>query len=225
MSDARALWAVLPVKDLGDAKQRLAPVLGAAERRALFRAMLEDVLGALGAVRGLGGILVVTRDADAQALARRHGARVLPEAENRGHTEASTAGARALAAQRVAGMVQVPADLPLLTPADVEAVLAAHGEAPAITLAPSRDERGSNAVACSPADLLPLGFGDDSFAPHLARARALGVEPAVVRRPGLGLDIDHPQDLLDFLAAPSPTQAYAYLRESGIAARLIGPQP
>ena len=40
----RSLWAVVPVKDLQHAKQRLAGVLDAAERRALFAAMLEDVL-------------------------------------------------------------------------------------------------------------------------------------------------------------------------------------
>jgi 2-phospho-L-lactate/phosphoenolpyruvate guanylyltransferase len=100
-------------------------------------------------------------------------------------------------------------------------LLQAHGPAPAVTLAPSRDRRGSNAVACSPPDLLPLRFGDNSFLPHLQRARALGIEPRIVARPGLALDIDRPDDLAAFLAMPSPTRAYAYLAESGIADRLI----
>ncbi|MGH6920584.1 MAG: hypothetical protein ACREJ0_23105, partial [Geminicoccaceae bacterium] len=118
--------------------------------------------------------------------------------------------------------VQVPADLPLLAPADIAALLQAHGRAPSITLAPSRDRLGSNAVACSPPDLLPLRFGDDSFYPHLERARGLGVEPTIVERPGLALDVDTPADLGVFLAAPSATRAYAYLMRSGIAARLLG---
>lgn len=225
MSHSRGLWALVPVKDMRDAKQRLSPVLDAAERRELFRAMLEDVLGALAGVGGLAGVLLVTRDADALSLAERHGARVLHESENRGHTRASTLGAQALARDGASGMLQLPGDLPLLTPDDVAAVLAAHGEAPAITLAPSHDGRGSNAVASSPPDLLPLGFGDDSFAPHVARARGLGVEPAVVRRDGIGLDVDGPDDLRRFLAAPSATHAYAYLVASGIAARLGDDQP
>ena len=144
---------------------------------------------------------------------------MLVEPENRGHTAASTLGAATLAAEGAAGMVQLPADLPLVTPADIAALLQAHGEAPSITLAPSRDRLGSNAVACSPPDLLPLRFGDDSFFPHLERARALGVEPAIVERPGLALDVDTPADLAAFLAAPSATRAYAYLAQSGIAAR------
>ena len=93
---------------------------------------------------------------------------------------------------------------------------------PAITLAPSRDHRGSNAVLCTPPDLLPLQFGDDSFKPHLAASRALNIEPAVVERPGLALDIDTPDDLVALLETPSTTRAYDYLRSSGIDKRLIG---
>jgi 2-phospho-L-lactate guanylyltransferase len=213
------LWVVLPVKDLANAKQRLAAVLAPEERRDLFRAMLEDVLSALAATRGLAGILMVTRDPEAQALAARYGARVLVEDANRGHTAASSLGAKALAREAAVGMLQLPADLPLITPADIEALLRAHGAAPAVTLAPSRDRRGSNAVACSPPDLLPLRFGDDSFLPHSQRARDLGIEPRIIERPGLALDIDTPADLAAFLAIPSRTRTYAHLVERVIAGR------
>jgi 2-phospho-L-lactate guanylyltransferase len=218
--DAPRLWAVLPVKDMGHAKQRLAGVLSAEERRGLLAAMLEDVLSALARCDDLAGILLVTRDPQARALADRYGARVLLEPENRGHSAASSFGAATLAEEGAVGMVQVPADLPLLTARDIGAVLRAHAEAPAVTIAPSRDELGSNAVACSPPDVLPLRFGDDSFFPHLGRARALGIEPRIVKRSGLALDVDTPADLAAFLAAPSTTRAYAYLAQSGIAARL-----
>jgi len=214
------LWVVMPVKDLPDAKQRLGAVLDARERQELFRAMLEDVLSALAASTGLAGLLLVTRDPQARRLATRYGARVLVEDENRGHTAASSLGARTLAQEGVSGMVQLPADIPLVTPEDIAALLHVHGEAPAVTLAPSRDQRGSNAVACSPPDLLPLRFGDDSFFPHLRRARALGVEAQIVKRPGLALDVDTPEDLAAFLAAPSETRAYAYLAERGIVGRI-----
>ena len=215
------LWAVVPVKDMPDAKQRLAGVLGARERRALFGAMLEDVLCALAASRCLAGILMVTRDLEARRLAARYGARVLVEEENRGHTSAVSLGAYALAQEGAAGMLQLPADIPLLAPDDITSLLQTHGPAPAVTLSPSRDCSGSNAVACSPPDLLPLRFGEDSFFPHLQRARALGIEPQIVTRPGLALDVDTPNDLAAFLAVPSTTRAYAYLAGSGVAERLI----
>jgi 2-phospho-L-lactate/phosphoenolpyruvate guanylyltransferase len=214
------IWAVVPVKDLQGAKQRLADVLSAKERQELFAAMLEDVLCALAASAGLRGILVVTRDPLGQHLAARYGARVLVEQANRGHTAASSLGARTLTQEGVGSMVQVPADLPLLSPDDIAALLGVHGPAPAVTLGPARDERGTNAVVCSPPDLLPLRFGDDSFLPHVRCARSLGIEPQIVRRAALALDIDTPADLATFLAAPSDTLAWTYLSECGISARL-----
>ena len=218
--DRSGLWAVLPVKDLPHAKQRLAGVLGAQERQKLAAAMLEDVLCALAASADLAGVMLVTTDPEARRLAARYGARVLLETANRGHTAASELGARTLARQGAAGMVQVPADIPLVMPEDIAVLLRVQEAAPAVVLAPSRDGRGTNAVACSPPDALPLGFGEDSFLPHLRRARALGIEPQIVRRPGLALDIDTPDDLATFLAARSATRTYACLAESGIAARL-----
>lgn len=223
--DATTVWAVIPVKDLQHAKQRLAGVLDAGERRALFRAMLEDVLSAVCPCPDLAGVVLVTRDPDAAALAARYGARVLEEEANRGHTAASSFAARVLSERGERGMMQLPADIPLITPEDINMLLGAHASAPAVTLAPSRDARGSNAVLCSPPDLLPLRFGEDSYFPHLERAKALGIEPAIVERPGLALDVDTPEDLHAFLATPSRTRAYDYLVRSGIAARVADAQP
>ena len=203
--------AVVPVKDLGGAKQRLAEVLDQPTRTALFRAMLEDVLEALSGVAPIAGIVLVTRDPEAVALARRYGAECLIEPENRGHTAAVELAAHTLAGRGADALLQIPGDVPRVTAAEIEAVIAAHAPAPAVTIAPSRDYLGSNAVLCSPPDVFPFRFGDDSFYPHLAAARAIGVEPAVVERPGLGLDVDTPCDLEAFLASPSDTRAYRFL--------------
>jgi len=217
---ASGLWAVMPIKDMENAKQRLVPALAPDERRTLFAAMVEDVLVALVQSRLLSGIVVVTRDRQAIDLAGRYGARSLIEPENAGHTAASRFGAATLASEGAVGMIQIPGDLPALTAADIDAVLKVHGKAPAVTIAPSRDELGSNAVACSPPDLLPLRFGDDSFFPHVERARSLGVEPAIVKRAGLALDIDTPADLTAFLGDPAGGNTHRYLLKSGIADRL-----
>ncbi len=215
------LWAVVPIKNFGHAKERLAGILTASERRSLFTAMLEDVLQTLSQCPALTGIVLVTREPQAQALGQRYGARSLIEQANLGHTAASTLGARSLAADKDTSMLQLPADVPLINPDDIDALILAHGNGPAITLAPSRDHRGSNAVLCTPPDLLPLQFGDDSFKHHLAASRALNIEPAVVERPGIALDIDTPDDLVALLETPSTTRAYDYLRSSGIDKRLI----
>lgn len=210
---ATDVHAVVPVKSLRNAKQRLAAVLDQPARTALFRAMLEDVLAALAGATSIAGVVLVTRDEEAIALARRYGAGCLVEPENRGHTAAVEFAAKALAARGAGALLQVPGDIPRVTSGEIEAVIAAHAPAPApaVTIAPSRDHRGSNAVLCAPPDVFPFRFGDDSFFPHLAAARAIGIEPTVVERAGIGLDIDTPDDLEAFLASPSDTRAYRLL--------------
>ena len=219
------IGAVLPIKDFGHAKQRLAGFLSAVERRLLAEAMAEDVLETLSQVSELSEIIVVTRDERAFELAARHGARVLAEPSNDGQSAAVERAAAALGRAGVESLLQVPGDVPGASADEIAAVLAAHGRAsdgaPAVTLVPSYDRRGTNCVLCSPPDVLPFAFGHDSFEPHCEAARAQGIAPRIIALPGLGLDIDTPDDLRAFVARPAAGRTLDYLRESGIAERLL----
>lgn len=208
----RDIWAVLPVKETVLAKQRLANVLSPRLRQELATAMFEDVMQALAGAPGLAGIAVVTLDPKANEIALRWGAEVWTDGAREGHTGAVTAAARRVAANGSA-MLTMPGDIPLVSPADVAQLLIAHSEAPAFTIAPAWDERGSNAIVCSPADLVPLRFGSDSFFPHLAAAQRQGLNPTIVRRDGIALDIDEPADLAKFMRNRSDTRAWALLDE------------
>jgi 2-phospho-L-lactate guanylyltransferase len=207
------LWAVVPVKERGLAKERLAPVLGPQMRQALALAMLEDVLAALTATPGIPGILVVTVDPEASHLAARYGTRLVETGARNGHTGAVAAAARLLAAEGRAGMLTVPGDIPLVTPAELAELVAAHPPAPSFTIAPSHDELGSNAIACSPPDAVPLRFGENSFYPHLRAAEAHGIKPNVLHLPGIALDIDNPEDVVSFMRIDAPTRTRAVLVE------------
>jgi 2-phospho-L-lactate guanylyltransferase len=207
------LWAVVPVKERASAKERLAPMLRPETRQTLALAMLEDVLAALTATRGIAGLLVVTVDPEASRLAASYGGRVTELGARDGHTGAVTAAARLLAAEGCTGMLTLPGDIPLVTPAEIESVLAAHLPAPSFTIVPSHDERGSNAIACSPPDAVPLRFGENSFYPHLQAAETCGIRPNVLRLPGIALDIDNPEDVVSFMRTQSPTRAWAVLSE------------
>jgi 2-phospho-L-lactate/phosphoenolpyruvate guanylyltransferase len=217
------IWAVVPVKEFAGAKQRLASCLTVEERRALATIMLEDVLDAVSTVRELAGVLVVTIDPAATSLAARYGARIVTEGAREGHTGAVTAAARLLVREGQAGMMTMPGDIPRLKSAEIAATLAAHRAAPAFTIVPAHDDLGSNTIICSPPDAVPLRFGEDSFYPHLDAARAHGIEPLVVRQPGIGMDIDSPVDLVAFLKMSPPvrTRTLAFLEQEGIAARLL----
>jgi 2-phospho-L-lactate/phosphoenolpyruvate guanylyltransferase len=217
------VWAVVPVKEFEGAKQRLSSVLSPGERRALATIMLEDVLDAVCAVRELAGMLVVTVDSVAASLADRYGARIVTEAAREGHTGAVAAAARLLAREGQGAMMTLPGDIPLLTSAEIAATLAAHRAAPAFTIVPSHDDLGSNTIVCSPPEVVPLRFGENSFYPHLDAARDRGIDPLIIRQPGIGMDIDNPVDLVAFLrmSPPLPTRTLAFLEQSGVAGRLL----
>jgi 2-phospho-L-lactate guanylyltransferase len=217
-----SIWAILPVKEMAGSKQRLAPLLSAEERVALMRVMVAEVLDALCAARGLAGIAVATLDAWTSDEAQRRGLRVITEGARDGHTGSVTAAARMLAAEGATGILTMPGDIPAVAPTEVEALLAAHRPAPSFTIAPAHDEKGSNGVVLSPPDAVPLCFGNDSYIPHLAAARARGLEPQVLRLPGVAMDIDHPADVAMFarLDVAAGTRTLAWLRKAGVLARL-----
>lgn len=219
------MWLIIPVKDFDNAKQRLDGCLGRRERAGLYRAMLEDVLACVKQVPRLAGVFLVTRDPEAMRLATAFGAQVIEEPENRSHSDAVQWGIDRLLKEGVDTLFTLPGDVPLITPAEVNALIDSHVQGSAFTIAPSRDRRGSNAVLCSPPDVVPLRFGADSFYRHLDLARRSGVEPAVVSLPGVALDIDTPADLELFLARDSTTRARAFLDASGVAARMAAGRP
>jgi 2-phospho-L-lactate/phosphoenolpyruvate guanylyltransferase len=217
-----AIRAVVPVKETSGAKQRLATALPQRLRSELALAMLEDVLGALAGARGLAGIDVVTLAPAARDLAHQYGATISHEAACDGHTAAVMTAAGRLAARGEA-MLTIPGDLPLVTAAEIDRVIEAHRAGGRFVIVPARDERGSNAILAAPADAVPLRFGEDSFFPHLDAARRCGIDPLVVRQPGIGMDIDNPVDLVAFLrmSPPMPTRTSAFLERSGVARRLL----
>ncbi|MBV8119452.1 MAG: 2-phospho-L-lactate guanylyltransferase [Alphaproteobacteria bacterium] len=206
-----AVWGVVPVKERDRAKERLAPLLKPAVRKALALAMLEDVLAALAATARLAGVIVVTVDRGAGQLARRYGARIVAEGARGGHTGAVTATARMLAADPDIAMLTLPGDIPLVTSGEIEQIITAHHAAPSFTIVPSHDEGGSNAILVSPPDAVPLCFGVNSFFPHLRAAEERGICPTVLRLPGIALDIDNPEDLAVLMQRPLSTRTQTLL--------------
>lgn len=233
MSWAAGIWAVVPVKDTAAAKQRLASALPPNLRQELALAMLEDVLAALANVTELAGRIIVTTDLAAARLAARYRFQCHTDGAADGHTGAVMAAARLLAEMSGnIGMLTLPGDIPLVTPAEIEQLIAAHRQsyrqgAPAFTIAPSHDEHGSNAILMSPPDAVPLRFGDDSFFPHLAAAEACGIAPTVLHLPGIALDIDNPIDLAHLAGLGSRTRAGLWLahNQTTLAAAGILRQP
>ena len=215
-------WAILPVKEMAGAKQRLAPLLSPEERIVLMQMMLRDVLAALSAAQGLAGIALVTLDSWAEALAQEHGARIITQGAREGHTGAVTSAAAVLQAEGVAAILTLPGDVPALKTPEIEALITAASAPPAFIIAPAHDEQGSNAILMSPPNAVKLRFGEDSYFPHLAAARVAGITPQNLRLPGIAMDIDHPADIVRFASIPEAksTQTLTWLQQNGILGRL-----
>jgi 2-phospho-L-lactate/phosphoenolpyruvate guanylyltransferase len=215
MTNFRGIAAVIPIKETIKAKQRLHALLAPAQRRELAIAMFQDVLTAVAATTGLAAIVVVTVDPAAAEMARRHRAEVYARDADDGHTAAVAGAVRRLAADRL-DMLTLPADIPLVQSEDIACLLGARGASiddgsRSFVIVPARDERGSNAVLCSPADAVALRFGNDSFFPHLTQARACGINPIVLRLARIALDIDTPEDLALLLASEGRSRTQALL--------------
>ena len=200
------LWAIVPVKPLRRGKSRLAGVLSDEERTDLNRQLLTHTVDTLSTMEEFENILVVSRDPEALALAREHGARTVQEDGapllNVALTRA-TVIAQTFAAQ---GVLVLPADLPQIEREDIQAMVAAAKEAPVVVIAPDHHHEGTNALLINPAGLIEYDFGPNSFERHKQRAEEAGAKLVVCELPSLAHDVDVPEDL-DFLDIPIKSDA------------------
>ena len=179
------MLAIVPVKGLNGAKTRLAPLLSADERAGLVRGMLAAVLTACGESESVRSTLVVTPDPGLAPV----GVEVLIDRGD-GHAAAVIS---ALADIRAAGgALVIMADCPLATGDSLDRLARA---ASPVALVPALDG-GLNALALATSGLFEPVFGVPEAARRtVERARAAGIEPAVVDEPLLAFDVDRPADL------------------------------
>ena len=195
---AGGIYAVIPIKQIADAKQRLAGLLSSSQRSGLFRAMVGDVLEVATSCDALDGCVVVTDDAEVRELAARFGALIRPEPETRGLIPAVTETGAWLRASKAAAMVFLPADIPLATTAELAAAVDAYRraqEGSRMIVAPAEDLGGTNLLLTAPPGCMRFALGLDSYRKHMTIAREAGITPVTLMLEGVGLDVDFPRDL------------------------------
>ncbi len=195
--------ALLPLKDLVQAKSRLAGLLTPSERRALAQAMVEDVLSVLAVHPRISEVTLVSDDPAAGLLASQYGICHWPESGLgcRGLNAVLAAASARLLADSGEALLVLHADLPLLSTEEVSAVLDRQCELGGLVVGCDRDGAGTNLLAFDPAGVPAFCFGQDSCRKHVMAAREAGLNTAVMRLPGVALDIDRPRDLAALLAA------------------------
>lgn len=220
-------WALMPLKDLVQAKTRLSGTLAPSERRALAQAMAEDVLAALSRCDGLEGILLISDDPGADLLAGKYQVELLPESELSvsGLNPVIEAGCRRLREKGVEAVMVVHGDLPLLTSEELEQMLAYRKEQQLdLVICPDRRQDGTNIMLCDLGRLPPLSYGRGSCGLHQQSAEQADLAADLLPLPGAALDVDQPADLVDLsemLEHPSLGEhTAAFLGNDEIRARL-----
>jgi 2-phospho-L-lactate/phosphoenolpyruvate guanylyltransferase len=195
--------AVVPLRDGHSGKSRLAGRLTPQQRSEVVTVLATHVVGTL--LRAdVGRVLVVTNAPDFVRGVLPGDARldVVPQpADHPGLNAAVTLGRELAATQGGDRLLVVHADLPLLGPADLHALLRRSAQ---LVLAPDRAGTGTNALVLDTG--IPgfrFRFGPGSRDAHLEEAAALGLSTAVVRRPGTWTDLD---TAADWAALPAPVR-------------------
>lgn len=168
----------IPIKPFGIAKARLSPVLDAARRSQVGKAVAAHT--ARSVLASGARPVIVTGDAGVARWAASQGWDTLAEPPGGGLD-----GAAAAVAAAVTGRWAVlHADLPTLNANELRAAWATDG----VVLAPSRDG-GTSLIAA--AGRFDFRYGPGSFHRHLSASPGA----QVLARPGLALDLDTPADL------------------------------
>ena len=192
VEQASGIAAIIPIKNLANSKTRLSSELSPGRRAKLVLGMLQRVIVAIQG-SSIDQIWVVGGDDRVRNAARDSSALWFDEM---GMNLNDTLGkAFDKASERGYSAMYVAGDLPFLKSADIHSLVTATRRQSHITLAPARRDGGTNGL------LVPLGIpfrprlGDRSFTRHLAMAADLEVSVAICYSPGLGFDLDIPEDL------------------------------
>jgi 2-phospho-L-lactate/phosphoenolpyruvate guanylyltransferase len=215
---------LLPVKDLRQAKQRLASFLNAEERFGLAQAMLTDTIRAVRGVRQAEKIFVVTNYVPAMEAAEQNGWELLREDRQISESFSVDYASMQCAKRGVTSLLRLPLDVPLVQSSDIDELLAVECAAPALVIVASRDGTGTNAILRTPPALFPSHFGSGSFTKHCTAAQRAGAHILIRRNARLEMDVDDETDLRALAQQDlSGTQTGAWLQSSGLLPRLRQP--
>jgi 2-phospho-L-lactate guanylyltransferase len=222
---ADRLAAIVPVKRLAIAKQRLAPALNPQQRRELTLAMFTDVLTAFDGSDQVAEIFVVSTDSRIATLARQYHASPLKLSCDNSLNAALDEAARQIAHDGFSTLLVLPADLPFARAGDIDRLIAKHRPAPALTLAAAGRDGGTNGLIASPPALVAFRFGRQSLRAHCRAAAELGLDFALETIEPLSWDIDVPADLERLSKLSINSHTGAWVKQNELAIQPKSPHP
>lgn len=185
--------AIVPVKSFGAAKTRLG--IGPRARALLCSLMLDEVLRALAQSPQISETFVVTGDGEAAELARRRGASVVHDGQESGVNSAVELASGPVRESGASASLVLPQDVPLIEPADIEALMRTQMPPDFVTVVPSRRFDGTNALLRMPPGIIETSYDRDSYRAHMASARGRTANASVLFVPRIMRDVDVLDDL------------------------------
>ena len=220
--DYQKPWAVLPLKSVKTANSRLSPVLSAVEREELSLLMVKDVVSVLESSDNLGGLLVITNCPIVAAHYAKREVTVLSEGNHPHLNSAIKKAVQFLHQLGVEKFFTVPGDVPLLNLSELDCLIQRVQMSNGIALVPSHDGQGTNSIASSIPIRISPQFGFGSFSIHRQSAKDQDVSVDVFSLPGLGFDIDEPQDLIRLSSIDGNSRTQKFLTKLDLVDRSNG---
>jgi len=214
------VFVIIPVKRLENAKSRLSPFLTECERKEFCLKMLEDVLRTVKSTKCIHQIVVVSKDPQVFHVTKNFEATYLRERKN-GLNEAVSEAIGGCVEKVATSVLVLPADIPLVTPVDLNRMLALRKDA-SMVISPSRSGKGTNALLLTPPNACQTFYGPYSFQRHLDEASKRRISFHKFRSQRIALDIDTIKDLTDFISKNrKDTLTYKLLDKIGMPSRLV----
>ena len=208
------VFALIPVKNLDEAKSRLSALLSDEQRREFCLRMLEDVLRAVKSTVGICQTVVISKTQKIFRVAETFGAVSLGESKT-GLNEAISEAIEWCLKKKAASVLILPADIPLVTPNDLCRILRLREKA-SMVISPSRDEKGTNALLLTPPSVCETFYGPDSYHKHMEEASKRKLNFSIFGSRRLALDVDTVEDLTYFVSKRKKTSCYDFLDKIGI---------
>jgi len=191
------MWAVIPLKTLELAKQRLAASLSPAQRKALMLAMVEDAVSALKSCSSVEQVVVVSRDQACGDLCQTHGLRQLDLEEDSCLNSGLSAATVLLQQEGCQEVMILHGDLPLVSAESIEELIASHRSSEAdLTIAGCQHKGGTNAMVLALPAGIDFQFGRDSFNSHQDQALEKNLKVNTFYHEHIALDLDNCEDIV-----------------------------
>ena len=205
-------YVIIPVKRLLESKSRLSLTLSLEERIKLTLHMLQDVVEAVKSSRKANETIVLGSDKEVEGVSKAFKARFIKDLEDE-LNKSINFSTNLCIKEGAKTLLIIPADLPMLTAKDVDAILPEEADGPLVAIAPSRNGKGTNALLRRPPNIIPTRYGANSFQQHLAEACLRNAPVKIYKSIKVGLDIDSWEDIAELMKLKAETRTHKYLRE------------